>query len=129
MSRYSVEKMTKSPIDWVRDLSKKEGYHLFHGAPTVVIVSGKHRAEGPLSSVVDCSAAIQNMLLAAESMNIGTCWIGLARFLFDDESETASLRIPKGYKPYYAVAIGYKADNYSPLPYPRSPGTVDRYSE
>ncbi len=129
MSEFAVDKMTKSPIDWVRDLSMKRGYHLFHGAPTVIIVSGVHRADGPLSSVVDCSAAIQNMLLAAESLDIGTCWIGLARYLFEDEAETASLRIPEGYKPCYAVAIGYKAVDFIPKPYPRKEGTVSRYGE
>ncbi len=35
-----------------------------------------------LSALADCSAAILNMQLAAFSLGLGTCWIGLIRYLF-----------------------------------------------
>lgn len=32
--------------------------------------------------MADCSVASQNMQLAAFSLGLGTCWIGLLRYLF-----------------------------------------------
>lgn len=100
------ENMAKQPIDWIEKMGKNENFKVFYNAPTVVIVSGK---EDAISSLVDCSAAIQNMMLAAESLNIGSCWIGLVRFFFELNGYRKELNIPKGYKPYYAVTLGYKA--------------------
>lgn len=129
MSRSTIEKMANSPIDWVRKLAAKEGYHLFHGAPTVIIVSGRQSGDTFLPVVADCAAAIQNMLLAAESLNIGTCWIGLTSFLFEDSEETASLKIPEGYAPYYSIAVGYKSAGFIPSPPTRKEGTVSTFGK
>ncbi len=100
--------MAKQSIDWVKKMSENEKFKVFYDAPTIVIVSGKENA---LSPIVDCSAAIQNILLSAESLNIGSCWIGLARFVFELEEERSKLDIPKEYKPYYAICLGYKTRN------------------
>ncbi len=127
MSSATIKKMASSSIDWVRKLAAKDGYHLFHSAPTVVVVSGKQSDDEFLPVIADCSAAIQNMLLAAESLDIGTCWIGLTSFLFEDDEEVASLKIPEGYRPLYTVAVGYKSSEFSPAPPSRKTDTVSRF--
>ena len=71
----------------------------------VIVVSMRKAALAPL---VDCCAAIENLLLAAESLDIGTCWIGLVRYYFAQKDELPRLKIPAGYEPCYAVALGYK---------------------
>ncbi len=64
-------------------LSKLRKVTLFSNmnAPCAIIVCGDEHKSLPksLSSfwIQDCSAAIENILLGAESMNLGTCWIGL----------------------------------------------------
>ncbi|MEN6329424.1 MAG: nitroreductase family protein [Methanobacteriaceae archaeon] len=100
------KEMAKSPVDWMAKLGKNEKLNIFHDAPTVIIVSGRKDAVSPL---VDCSAAIQNMLIAAESMEIGSCWIGLARHFFIKPKNVEKLDLPRGYEPYYGVSLGYKA--------------------
>lgn len=97
--------MTNCGVDWIEKMGTNEKLHLFYNAPTVIIVSGKKEA---YSSLTDCSAAIENMMLAAESLNIGSCWIGLVSFFFEQEEEMKKLNIPEGYTPYYAVTFGYK---------------------
>ncbi len=50
-------------------------------------------------------------MLAAESLDIGSCWIGLVNFLFKSGRGTEyckKLEIPEGYEPYYAITLGYK---------------------
>lgn len=89
-------------------IAANDKFHIFYQAPTVIIVSGEEKALMPR---FDCAAATENMLIAAESIDIGSCWVGLVDFLFQHDKETKytqKLAIPEGYKPYYAVALGYK---------------------
>ena len=127
MSSKTIALMKKSPVDWIQKLASREGYHLFHNAPTVMIISGKKSSDPLLFPLADCSAAIQNMLLAAESLNIGTCWIGLSKFLFDVPEEVNSLRIPPEYHPVYSVAMGYKREPLRPSAPARKEDAVTWY--
>jgi len=100
------EGMAKSEIAWVQKMGTNPNYNLVHGAPTLIVVSGNQEAYSPLA---DCSASIQNMLIAAESLNIGSVWIGLINHFFQLEESQQVLELPPGYKPYYGVCLGYKA--------------------
>ncbi|MFZ5969346.1 MAG: nitroreductase family protein [Bacillota bacterium] len=111
LSRKSKDYAAKSDVEWIAKLGKNENLHIFYNAPTVVIVSGK---EDAISTTADCCAAIQNMLLAAESLNIGSCWIGLANFFFASGEQIDGLNFKEGYKPVYAVSLGYKASSIQP---------------
>ena len=103
----------KGNAEQVIKMGKSEHLHILYHAPTVIIISGKEDATTPL---LDCSAATQNILLTAESLDIGSCWIGLARFSFENQENIRKLEIPEGYKPYYAVSLGYKASTENVTP-------------
>ncbi|MDT8285483.1 MAG: nitroreductase family protein [Elusimicrobiales bacterium] len=105
ISEVSRKGMAESGVDWMEKMAANDNFHVFYGAPAVVVVSMRKDAVSPL---VDCSAAIENMLLAAESLDIGSCWIGLARFWFAAKDEVKRLNLPEGYEPCYAAAFGYK---------------------
>jgi nitroreductase len=105
MGAKTKEIMAQSKEDWISERGNDLGFNLFYNAPTVIIVSGRKDA---YSSLTDCSAAIQNMLLTTESLNIGSCWVGLVSHFFSDKEEVAKLEIPTNYQPYYAVCLGYK---------------------
>ncbi len=102
----SKELMVKSQTEWMKNMGSNPKTNLTYNAPTLIIVSGN---KSSLSPKTDCSAAIQNMLLAAESLNIGSVWIGLITFFFKLEDEVKKLGVPEGYEPYYGVALGYKS--------------------
>ncbi|MBI5744962.1 MAG: nitroreductase family protein [Elusimicrobia bacterium] len=110
ISEKSKELMAAQDTDWVKEMGRNPAFHVFYHAPAVVIVSARAAAMSPK---VDCSAAIQNMLLAAESLDIGSCWIGLARYFFSLEEELPLLGLPDGYEPFYAVTFGYKGQRPS----------------
>lgn len=96
------------PDEIFRKMANNSKYDIFYNAPTVVLVSGDSKGILPETN---CSAAIQNMLLAAESLDIGTCWVGLVAFAFGGENGDAlkaELQIAEDYKVYYAVTLGYK---------------------
>lgn len=99
--------MAKSDNEWLKSNAANPDYSVFYHAPTLVIVSGRKDNE---SSIIDCSAATQNMLLAAESLGISSVWLGMIRFFFQSEADISRLEIPEDYHPFYAFALGYKKD-------------------
>ena len=55
----------------------------------------------------DCSAAAQNMMLAAKSMGIGSCPIGISRLVKSNQKMLDKLDIPDEYELYITIAFGY----------------------
>lgn len=84
----------------------KSNINVMHNAPTVIIVSVWN---GAVHGVADGSAAIENILLAAEAMDIGSCWLGLISMAFKDDEITAKLDLPEDYVPLYGISLGYKS--------------------
>jgi len=95
-------------------------------APIVIVVCANENrssmgygARGKsLYCLQDTAAAIQNMLLTAYSLGLGSCWVGAFR---EDEAREV-LEIPRGIRPVAIVPIGYPAET----PSPRSKRAIDR---
>jgi nitroreductase len=62
--------------------SKNGGYDFIYNSPTFVIAANQ-KDYG--NSIADCSCALENMMLAASSLNIGTCWINQLHWLDNNE--------------------------------------------
>ena len=107
INETSLELMKNSGDEFLVSIANSRR-NILHNAPTVVVVSGNKKAS---HIQADCSAAIENMLLAAEGLNIGSCWIGLIASYFKDEKNIANLNIPEGYIPLYGVSFGYKTND------------------
>ncbi|UUV17491.1 nitroreductase [Fusobacteria bacterium ZRK30] len=106
LNMASKENASKSEDEYIRNAAKNMP-DVFYGAKTVIVVSASEDAHTPIE---DISAATQNMLLAAESMGVGTCWNGM-RFLFNfmpEHDVIKDLQLPEGVKPFHAVVVGYK---------------------
>jgi nitroreductase len=63
-----------------------------------------------LYCIQDTAAAIQNIHLAANSLGLGTCWIGA----FKEEEVRQTLNVPQGIRPVAIVPVGYAAESPSP---------------
>lgn len=72
-----TENMYKSLAASIRQ-SKKGEYDFTYGAPTLIVVSNKR---GYGNAMADCSVVLENMMLAATSLDIGSCWINQLRWL------------------------------------------------
>lgn len=108
------EYLLKSDNQHFQQMAKDESFSMFHGAPTAILISGDKKAVMPEA---DCAAAAQNMLIAAESLGIGSCWIDTPVHLFKSskgEQWSKRLGIPDGYKPIYGIALGYKPSAVEP---------------
>ncbi|HBW35997.1 nitroreductase family protein [Desulfosporosinus sp. BICA1-9] len=103
-------------IEGLEEMANNEQYNCLYGAPTLIIVSGK---QAPIPLEADCAAATQNLLLAAESIGLGSCWIYFVIFAFYSPlgpELSKELKIPEGYKPYYSAVLGYKQDSVVNVP-------------
>ncbi|NLV88831.1 MAG: nitroreductase family protein [Tissierellia bacterium] len=86
-----------------------------------IVVCGDTSKQEDIGFLVeDCSASIQNMLLAAHGLGLGAVWCGLysRQHLVDAMSET--LNIPEHIIPIGLVVVGVKAQDRNPK---------DRYNE
>lgn len=105
--------MAASDNEWVKGLGSDPKFRVTYDAPTVIFVSGKKDA---VAYETDCSAAIENMLIAATSLGISSVWLGLLRFYLNSDEARTELQIPDGYKPYYGISFGYSDAPALPAP-------------
>lgn len=63
--------------------------------------------------VVDCGAATQNLLLAAHTLGIGSCWVGLQPREERKSAFSRLLSLPSQVKPFSLVALGYPDEQKS----------------
>jgi nitroreductase len=94
-------------------------YNIFYNAPLLIFVSG---AKGRFD-IYDCSMAAQNMMLAAYSLGIGSCWIGTAVGLAKDTKIKAELGVPEDHEVHAAIIFGYPKDGFPQAP-PKHPAQV-----
>jgi nitroreductase len=80
--------------------------NMFRNAPAVIFVA----APGE-SGQLDCGLMGENMMLAAQSLGLGTCCLGgPIRFLTSSEEAAPYLQrldLPEGFNLLYAIAVGY----------------------
>ena len=94
-------------------------YDAFYGAPVLIVLS---YSENGFSPIDDLGAVSQNMGLAAESIGIGSCWIGFINKLFESSGEKHEeyaklLKIPTGYTLHHGIVFGYPAkEKLNPQP-------------
>ena len=99
----------------------------FYDAPTVITLFAPKNF---LFSVDDCAVAAENMMLAADALGIGSCYIGQGWPAFADPYGQEILRqwnIPADNYAVMQLLLGYaKAGDKHPTPKPRKAGRVIR---
>src|SRR5690606_33692819 len=63
---------------------------------------------GIIGSIIDVSAAVQNLLVAVAGLGLATCWVGG----FDEEKLKEVLEIPSHVKPIGVLPIGFPKDSH-----------------
>ncbi len=91
----------------------------FYGAPTVVVVLADSER---FTYVEDGSLVIGNMMLAAHSLGVDSCWIHRAREMFESEEGREWLRslgIEDKYVGIGNCILGYRTEDTRPIAKPR----------
>lgn len=108
MSLAAFQKMNEQrPSDMgagmVKQLSNPN-FDIFYGAPAIVFVFASPKC---LTPVEDASLAAGNIMLAAKSLGLGSCWIGFARSLAQDPEFMKDLNVPAGDQLVASIVLGY----------------------
>ncbi len=90
-------------------------------APLAILVCGDTTSEKYGAYwVQDCSAAMQNLLLAARALGLGSCWCGIHSQPNREEGIRRLFRLPPEISPLGLAVIGHPAEPFA---------TRDRYDE
>lgn len=88
-------------------LSKKGNYVFKYNAPVLIVVANQ---ENYGNNMADVSCALENMLLAANALDLGACWINQLRWLNDNpvlQAYLQELGLKEGERVYGSVSLGY----------------------
>jgi len=88
---------------------------------TAVLVCGDAALEKyPGFWALDCSAAVENLLLAAHALGLGAVWVGVYPLSDRVEAFRRLLALPREITPFALVALGYSDEE---------PAQPERYKE
>lgn len=118
----------RKKLDEIRALNAsvmgKENIDPFYGAPVVILVADK---KGSSTAFLDGAASIENMLIAATSLGLGTCWIHRAKEELETEWGKAlisSLGLKDEYVGVGHIALGYYDGSRKPQTKERKDGRL-----
>lgn len=121
----ALDRLVMGLPDLKRDVGRvdrnEKGY--CHNAPAVFLVHG-----GKVYPTIpeDCCFAAYQLILAAETLGLGSCLIG---FITQAAARSKTIRevagLPKGHRIYCTLAVGYPAERFFRL-VPRNPPNVQR---
>lgn len=89
-------------------LQSKKGNYVFHYNAPVLIVVANQKDYG--NNMADTACAVENMMLEANDLDLGSCWINQLRWLNEDPTLVAYLKelgMQTDERVYASVAIGY----------------------
>ena len=81
--------------------------NMFRNAPAVIFIASPADGSGQL----DCGLLGENIILAAQSLGLGTCCLGGPVGFMKNNADAAPyvecLKLPEDYQLLYAIAVGY----------------------
>ena len=93
------------------NLSKKGGYVFCYNAPVLIIVANK-KDYG--NNQADCALALENMMLEANELDLGSCYINQLKWLNENQkilSYLQSLGMNEDERVYGSLIVGYPDTN------------------
>ena len=108
-AKMEIAEDTYASLKHTITASKKGGYVFCYNAPILIAVANR-RDYG--NNMADCACAIENMMVAANALDLGSCWINQLRWLNEEPALVEylqSLGMREDERIYGAVIIGYPA--------------------
>ncbi|MEY8330330.1 nitroreductase [Lachnospiraceae bacterium 48-33] len=95
--------------------SKAGRYRYDYDAPVLIITTNHKECR---NNIADCSCALENMMLAANELNLGSCWVNQLWWLNDNDvilKHLYELGMEQSESVYGALVVGYP-DTESGMP-------------
>ena len=86
----------------------KKGDYAFHYNAPVLIITANQKEYG--NNIADCSCALENMMLMANALDLGSCWINQLKWLNENPiilEYMQQLGMEEHERVYGALAVGY----------------------
>jgi len=96
--------------------ASRNGNYIFHYHAPVLIITANQNDYG--NNIADCSCALENMMLMANALDLGSCWINQLKWLNENPvilQYLKELGMHDRERVYGALALGY-ADTEDGLP-------------
>lgn len=87
--------------------SKKGGYVFYYHAPILIVVANRKDYGNNLA---DSAVAVENMMVAANALDLGSCWINQLHWLTEDETILPYLRelgLGEDERVYASMVLGH----------------------
>ncbi len=96
----------------LKDMLSDPSFNIFYNSGTLIVICAQPNGQHP---DWDCCLAAQNLMLTAHDMGFGSCPIGLAWPLFEQEDVKKALNIPANYAAVMPIIVGYPRGKPSPV--------------
>lgn len=100
LNKITKQKLTKAAF----------GQLFIEQAPVVIVVVANtersariYKPRGELYAIQDATAGVENLLLAAHTKGLATCWVGA----FDEDAVSDILSLPHKTRPVAIIPVGY----------------------
>lgn len=93
----------ESHIDHVRTMLSDAKFDIFYDAPALIVISAPKQSRW---ATEDCALAAENLMLAAQTMNLGTCWIGFAQDWLDTADGHAAIDLGAEFLAVAPIIVG-----------------------
>jgi nitroreductase len=98
-----MERTPASPSRNYEAVLRDKNFNIFYNAPSLIFIGG---SKGIRSLHVDCALAACYLMFSACARKLGSCWIGLGKFIQDPELRRL-IGMPKEYEIVAPVILGY----------------------
>ena len=108
-ARMDFDENTYPSLRHAITASKKGGYVFCYNAPVLIAVANRIDYG---NNMADCACAVENMMVAANALDLGSCYINQLRWLNEEPALTGYLRslgMKENERVYAAVILGYPA--------------------
>ena len=82
---------------------------VYHSAPVIIFVIG------PNDYAVSCALACENIMVAATSLGLGSCYVGFGSMVTGNPDVVEALELTEGERIYGPIVLGYPEEESSVL--------------
>ncbi len=89
-------------------MQSKKGNYVFHYNAPVLIVTANRKDYG--NNIADCACVLENMMIMANALDLGSCWINQLKWLNEDPCVLGLFRklgLTEDERIYGALSLGY----------------------
>ncbi|MCK9555938.1 nitroreductase [bacterium] len=113
-----MEKAPKELADMRKEIDAVCDNPVYYDAPAVVFVIGSG-----MTADLDTPMVCENIMLAARSLGIGSCWVYFGQLPLDDVEVRDALGLKKEEKVYGPILLGYPKEGFPEAP-PKKPAIL-----